>query len=304
MFFGIVIWSLVGQKYNIAMSVVTFPEIRCRERILPLGPSVLIMGILNVTPDSFSDGGRFVDPVAAVDQAQKMIAEGADIIDIGGESTRPGVSYINEEEEIVRIRPIVEALGKRTDIPLSIDTRKAAVAQVALDLGVAIVNDVSALQDDSRMAQVIEESGAGVVLMHRQGHSATMQDAPHYEDVVEEVKSFLAKRVALAQSMGIPSDRIIVDPGIGFGKTCKHNFKILANLGEFLEINQPLLVGLSRKGFIGELTGKPVAEREMGNAAAIAIAVWQGTHILRVHDVGAMKDAIRVAQALRNSCDK
>ena len=286
------------------MSVVTFPEIRCRERILPLGPSVLIMGILNVTPDSFSDGGRFVDPVAAVDQAQKMIAEGADIIDIGGESTRPGVSYINEEEEIVRIRPIVEALGKRTDIPLSIDTRKAAVAQVALDLGVAIVNDVSALQDDSRMAQVIEESGAGVVLMHRQGHSATMQDAPHYEDVVEEVKSFLAKRVALAQSMGIPSDRIIVDPGIGFGKTCKHNFKILANLGEFLEINQPLLVGLSRKGFIGELTGKPVAEREMGNAAAIAIAVWQGTHILRVHDVGAMKDAIRVAQALRNSCDK
>ena len=304
MFFGIVIWSLVGQKYNIAMSVVTFPEIRCRERILPLGPSVLIMGILNVTPDSFSDGGRFVDPVAAVDQAQKMIAEGADIIDIGGESTRPGVSYINEEEEIVRIRPIVEALGKRTDIPLSIDTRKAAVAQVALDLGVAIVNDVSALQDDSRMAQVIEESGAGVVLMHRQGHSATMQDAPHYEDVVEEVKSFLAKRVALAQSMGIPSDHIIVDPGIGFGKTCKHNFRILANLGEFLELNQPLLVGLSRKGFIGELTGKPVAEREMGNAAAIAIAVWQGTHILRVHDVGAMKDAIRVAQALRNSCDK
>jgi dihydropteroate synthase len=262
------------------------------------------MGILNVTPDSFSDGGRFVDPVAAVDQAQKMIAEGADIIDIGGESTRPGVPYINEEEEIVRIRPIVEALGKRTDIPLSIDTRKAAVAQVALDLGVAIVNDVSALQDDSRMAQVIEESGAGVVLMHRQGHSATMQDAPHYEDVVEEVKSFLAKRVALAQSMGIPSDRIIVDPGIGFGKTCKHNFRILANLGEFLELNQPLLVGLSRKGFIGELTGKPVAEREMGNAAAIAIAVWQGTHILRVHDVGAMKDAIRVAQALRNSCDK
>ncbi len=304
MFFGIVIWSLVGQKYNIAMSVVTFPEIRCRERILPLGPSVLIMGILNVTPDSFSDGGRFVDPVAAVDQAQKMIAEGADIIDIGGESTRPGVPYINEEEEIVRIRPIVEALGKRTDIPLSIDTRKAAVAQVALDLGVAIVNDVSALQDDSRMAQVIEESGAGVVLMHRQGHSATMQDAPHYEDVVEEVKNFLAKRVALAQSMGIPSDRIIVDPGIGFGKTCKHNFRILANLGEFLELNQPLLVGLSRKGFIGELTGKPVAEREMGNAAAIAIAVWQGTHILRVHDVGAMKDAIRVAQALRNSCDK
>ncbi len=262
------------------------------------------MGILNVTPDSFSDGGRFVDPVAALDQAQKMIAEGADIIDIGGESTRPGLSYIDEKEEIERIRPVVEALGKRTDIPLSIDTRKAAVAQVALDLGVAIVNDVSALQDDSRMAQVIEESGAGVVLMHRQGHSATMQDVPHYEDVVEEVKSFLAKRVALAQSKGIPSDHIIVDPGIGFGKTCNHNLRILANIGEFIKLKQPLMIGLSRKGFIGELTGKLVSEREMGNAAAVAMVVWQGAHILRVHDVAAMKDAIRVAQALRNSCDK
>ncbi len=286
------------------MSIVAFPEIRCREKILPLGSRVLIMGILNVTPDSFSDGGRFVDPIAAVDQAQRMIGEGADIIDIGGESTRPGTSYVNEEEEIARIRPIVEALGKRTDIPLSIDTRKAAVAQVALDLGVAIVNDVSALQDDSRMVQVIEESGAGVVLMHRQGHSATMQDAPHYEDVVGEVKSFLAERVALAQSRGIPPDHIIIDPGIGFGKTCNQNLKILAQLGEIVKLNQPLMVGLSRKGFIGELTGKPVAEREMGNAAAMAMAVWQGAHILRVHDVASMKDSIRVAQALRNSCDK
>lgn len=286
------------------MSIVAFPEIRCREKILPLGSRVLIMGILNVTPDSFSDGGRFVDPIAAVDQAQKMIGEGADIIDIGGESTRPGTSYVNEKEEIARIRPIVEALGKRTNIPLSIDTRKAAVAQVALDLGVAIVNDVSALQDDSRMVQVIQESGAGVVLMHRQGHSATMQDAPHYEDVVREVKSFLAERVALAQSKGIPPDHIIIDPGIGFGKTCNQNLKILAQLGEIVKLNQPLMVGLSRKGFIGELTGKPVAEREMGNAAAMAMAVWQGAHILRVHDVAAMKDSIRVAQALRNSCDK
>ena len=286
------------------MTVVAFPEIRCRGKTLPLGSRVLIMGILNVTPDSFSDGGRYVDPIAAVDQAQKMIAEGADIIDIGGESTRPGVSYIDEKEEIARIRPMVEALGKRTDIPLSIDTRKAAVAQVALDLGVAIVNDVSALQDDSRMAQVIEESGAGVVLMHRQGHSATMQEAPHYEDVVGEVKSFLAQRVVLAQSMGIPSDHIMVDPGIGFGKTCNHNLRILANIDEILKLNQPLMIGLSRKGFIGELTGKPVAEREIGNAAAMAMVVWQGAHILRVHDVAAMKDAIRVAQALRNSCDK
>ena len=286
------------------MSVVAFPEIRCREKTLPLGSKVLIMGILNVTPDSFSDGGRFLDPVLAVDQAQKMIAEGTDIIDIGGESTRPGASYVSEEEEIARIRPIVEALGKCTDVPLSIDTQKASVAQVALDCGASIVNDVSALQDDCRMAQVVQESGAGVVLMHRQGSSATMQEAPQYKDVVGEVKSFLSKRVALARSMGISPDRIIIDPGIGFGKTCYHNLKILANIGEFLQLEQPLMIGLSRKAFIGELTGKPVTEREMGNAAAIATAVWQGAHILRVHDVAAMKDAIRVAQALRNSCDK
>jgi dihydropteroate synthase len=292
----------IGQKNS--MSVVAFPEIRCREKTLPLGSKVLIMGILNVTPDSFSDGGRFLDPVLAVDQAQKMIAEGTDIIDIGGESTRPGASYVSEEEEITRIRPIVEALGKCTDVPLSIDTQKASVAQVALDCGASIVNDVSALQDDCRMAQVVQESGAGVVLMHRQGSSATMQEAPQYKDVVGEVKSFLSKRVALARSMGISPDRIIIDPGIGFGKTCYHNLKILANIGEFLQLEQPLMIGLSRKAFIGELTGKPVTEREMGNAAAIATAVWQGAHILRVHDVAAMKDAIRVAQALRNSCDK
>jgi dihydropteroate synthase len=292
----------IGQKNS--MSVVAFPEIRCREKTLPLGSKVLIMGILNVTPDSFSDGGRFLDPVLAVDQAQKMIAEGTDIIDIGGESTRPGASYVSEEEEIARIRPIVEALGKGTDVPLSIDTQKASVAQVALDCGASIVNDVSALQDDCRMAQVVQESGAGVVLMHRQGSSATMQEAPQYKDVVGEVKSFLSERVALARSMGISPDRIIIDPGIGFGKTCYHNLKILANIGEFLQLEQPLMIGLSRKAFIGELTGKPVTEREMGNAAAIATAVWQGAHILRVHDVAAMKDAIRVAQALRNSCDK
>ncbi len=286
------------------MSVISFPELRCREKILPLGSNVLIMGILNVTPDSFSDGGRFADPEIAVDQAQKMIAEGADIIDIGGESTRPGVPYVDEDEEIERIRPIVEALGKRTDIPLSIDTRKAAIAQVALDFGAAIVNDVSAMQDDSRMAQVVQESGAGVVLMHRQGHSATMQEAPYYTDVVHDVKIFLSERVTWAQSMGIQPDRIIVDPGIGFGKTCSHNLKILANLGKCLQLDQPLMVGVSRKAFIGELTGKPVTEREMGNAAAMAMAVWQGVSILRVHDVAATKDVIRVAQALRNSCDK
>jgi dihydropteroate synthase len=262
------------------------------------------MGVLNVTPDSFSDGGKFFDTGVAIEWAQQMIADGADVIDIGGESTRPGASYVGEDEEIKRIRPILTVLGKHTNIPLSIDTRKAAVAQMALDLGAVMVNDVSALQDDPRMAQLVQESNAGVVLMHRQGHSVTMQKAPHYDDVVGEIKAFLAERVSMARSMGIPADHIIVDPGIGFGKTLNHNLKILANIGEFLQLGQPVLIGLSRKGFIGELTGKPVGEREMGNAAALTAAVWQGAHILRVHDVGAMNDAIRVAQALRNSCDK
>jgi dihydropteroate synthase len=262
------------------------------------------MGILNVTPDSFSDGGQFIDPGAALERAQQMIEEGADLIDIGGESTKPGVPYVSEEEEIKRIRPILTVLGKRTTIPLSIDTRKAAVARMALDLGAVMVNDVSALQDDPCMAQLVRESEAGVVLMHRQGHSATMQKAPYYDDVVGEIKTFLAQRVVMAQSMGISADQIIVDPGIGFGKTLDHNLKILANIGEFLQLGQPVLIGLSRKAFIGELTGKSVREREIGNAAALTTAVWQGAHILRVHDVGAMNDAIRVAQALRNSCDK
>jgi dihydropteroate synthase len=282
----------------------SFQEIRCREKSLLFGSKVLIMGVLNVTPDSFSDGGRFFDPGTAIERAQRMIAEGADLIDIGGESTRPGAPYVSEEEEIKRISPIIAVLGKHTNIPLSIDTRKAAVAQVALDLGAVMVNDVSALQDDPRMAQLVQESNAGVVLMHRQGHSFTMQNAPHYDDVVGEIKAFLAERVSMAQSMGIPADHIIVDPGIGFGKTLNHNLKILANIEAFLQLGQPVLIGLSRKAFIGELTGKAVGGREMGNAAALAAVVWQGAHILRVHDVGAMNDAIRVAQALRLSCDK
>ena len=286
------------------MPVMTFQEIRCREKVLPLGSKVLIMGILNVTPDSFSDGGRFLDPKIAVDRVQQMVAEGADIIDIGGESTKPGAVYVSEEEEIERIHPILKELGTCTEIPLSIDTRKASVAEVALDCGASIVNDVSALRDDSRMGQVVQQSGAGVVLMHRQGNSVTMQTAPHYTDVIDEVKGFLSSRISMARSMGISPDRIIIDPGLGFGKTCQHNFHMLANVGEFLKLKQPLMIGLSRKSFIGEVTDKPVAERELGNAAAVAIAVWQGAQILRVHDVAAMKDAIRVAQALRDSCDK
>ncbi len=286
------------------MLVGTLPEIQCREKTLSFGAKALIMGILNVTPDSFSDGARFLDSTLAVDQAQKMVAEGADIIDVGGESTKPGTNYVSEEEEIFRVRPVLEALGKCVSVPISIDTRKASVAQMALDCGASIVNDVSALRDDPSMAQVVRESGAAVVLMHRLGHSVSMQQAPSYENVVGEVKCFLSERIGVARSLGISADRIIIDPGVGFGKTVQHNLQILSHIGHFLELKQPLMIGLSRKAFIGEITGRAVGEREMGNAAAIATAVWQGAHLFRVHDVAAMKDVIHVAQALRNSCDK
>ncbi|GJL68482.1 MAG: dihydropteroate synthase [Nitrospirales bacterium] len=262
------------------------------------------MGILNVTPDSFSEDGRSLNIGGAIERAQQMIAEGVDLIDIGGESTRPGAAYVDEDVEIKRIFPILTMLRKLTNIPLSIDTRKAAVARRALDLGADIINDVSALQDDPRMAQLIQEYGAGVVLMHRQGHSVNMQHAPQYKDVVGEIKNFLSERVSMAQSMGIPADHILVDPGIGFGKTLNHNLEILRNIGEFLPLGQPILIGVSRKAFLGTLTGRPVGEREFGNAVAVAAAVWQGAHIVRVHEVGAMHDAILVAQALQNSCDK
>ncbi|GJL58173.1 MAG: dihydropteroate synthase [Nitrospirales bacterium] len=262
------------------------------------------MGILNVTPDSFSEDGHCLNPETAIARAQQMVAEGADLIDIGGESTRPGASYVDKDEEIERITPILTRLRKLTNIPISIDTRKAAVARAALDLGADIINDVSALQDDPRMAQLIRESGAGVVLMHRQGHSRNMQQAPQYKDVVGEIKDFLSERVSMARSMGIPADHIIVDPGIGFGKTLNHNLEILGNLGEFLPLGYPILIGVSRKAFIGTITGKPVGKREFGNAVAVATAVWQGAHMVRVHEVGAMHDAIKVAQALQNMCDK
>ncbi len=293
----------MGMK-SVAVPKSAFPAIRCREKTIPIGSNVLIMGILNVTPDSFSDGGRCLNSEAAIERAQQMIAEGADLIDIGGESTRPGASYVDENEEIKRISPILTVLRKLTNIALSIDTRKAGVARRALDLGADIINDVSALQDDPRMAQLIQESGAGVVLMHRQGHSVNMQHAPQYKDVVGEIKDFLSERVSMAKSMGIPADHIMVDPGIGFGKTLNHNLEILCNIGELLTLGQPILIGVSRKAFIGTLTGKPVGEREFGNAVAVAAAVWQGAHIVRVHEVGAMHDAIKVAQALQNSCDK
>ncbi len=260
---------------------------------------VLIMGILNVTPDSFSDGGRFLSPDAAVKRALIMEKEGADIIDVGGESSRPGAEPVPVEEELRRVIPVLERLRGKLRIPISIDTTKAEVAEAALRAGASIVNDISALRFDPAMASVVAEFGAGLVLMHMLGTPKTMQQAPHYEDVVREVREFLAERALYAQSQGIPREAIAVDPGIGFGKTVEHNLELLRRLPELVELGFPVLVGPSRKSFIGAILGLGVEERLEGTLAACAVAVVRGADILRVHDVREVRRAADLALHLR-----
>ena len=260
---------------------------------------VLIMGILNVTPDSFSDGGRFLSPDAAVKRALIMEKEGADIIDVGGESSRPGAEPVPVEEELRRVIPVLERLRGKLRIPISIDTTKAEVAEAALRAGASIVNDISALRFDPAMAFVVAEFGAGLVLMHMLGTPKTMQQAPHYEDVVREVREFLAERALYAQSQGIPREAIAVDPGIGFGKTVEHNLELLRRLPELVELGFPVLVGPSRKSFIGAILGLGVEERLEGTLAACAVAVVRGADILRVHDVREVRRAADLALHLR-----
>jgi dihydropteroate synthase len=256
------------------------------------------MGVLNVTPDSFSDGGLHVDPDRAVAHALTMIEEGADFIDIGGESTRPGSDPVPAEEELRRVLPVIRELAKRTDAPLSIDTYKSEVAEAALDAGAVIVNDISAMTMDARMAEVVARRRASVVLMHMRGTPKTMQANPHYDDVVAEVKLFLRQQVEHAQRVGI--EQIIIDPGIGFGKTLEHNLTLMRELHAFNELGFPVLVGPSRKSFIGTILNLPVEKRLEGTAAAVAACVLRGAHIVRVHDVQAMKRVARVADALRS----
>jgi len=270
-----------------------------RWRDLGLGGRVLIVGILNVTPDSFSDGGRFLSPDAAVERALAMEREGADIIDVGGESSRPGAEPVPVEEELRRVLPVLERLRGKLRIPISIDTTKAEVAEVALRAGASIVNDISALRFDPAMAPVVAEFGAGLVLMHMLGTPKTMQQDPHYEDVVTEVRDFLAERALYAQSQGIPREAIAVDPGVGFGKTVEHNLEILRRLSELAELGFPVLVGPSRKSFIGAVLGLPVEERLEGTLAACAVAVVRGADILRVHDVREVRRAADLALHLR-----
>jgi dihydropteroate synthase len=266
---------------------------------------VLIMGVLNVTPDSFSDGGKFLDVNRAVAHAREMAQAGADIIDVGGESTRPGAASVSEEEELQRVLPVVERLN---DFLVSVDTTKAGVAAKALAAGARIVNDISALRFDPRMVDVVRDAGAGLVLMHMRGTPGTMQQAPHYDDVVAQVRSFLAERVAFAGSRGVKKTQIAVDPGIGFGKTVGHNLQLLARLGELGSLGCPLLVGPSRKSFIGKVLTPPGAgqvrdadERLWGTAATVAWAVAQGAAVVRVHDVAEMRDVVRMVEAVKQA---
>jgi dihydropteroate synthase len=256
-----------------------------------------LMGVVNVTPDSFSDGGLYLDPDAAIAHGRELVAVGAEILDVGGESTRPGAEAVSEEEELRRVVPVIRGL-RDLDCDLSVDTSKAPVAAAALDAGAAIVNDVTALRGDPGMAALCAERGATVVLMHMLGDPRTMQDDPRYEDVVAEVGEFLAERLEAATAAGIAEERIWLDPGIGFGKTAEHNMELLRRLGELRELGRPLVIGTSRKSFIGRLDGSAAGERLGGTIASSVLAAVEGAEVLRVHDVAEVRQALTVATAI------
>lgn len=272
---------------------------QCRTHRFEIGPRPLVMGIVNVTPDSFSDGGRYLDPAAAVEHGLKLASEGADILDVGGESTRPGSEPVPAEEEIRRVLPVVRELAKRTPVPISVDTMKAAVARACLDAGAIIVNDVAGLRGDPDMPAACAAAGAGVVVMHMQGTPATMQADPRYDDVVREVGDFFAERLRTLADAGIPPERVALDPGIGFGKTMAHNLTLLANLREYQRFARPVVLGVSRKGVIGTLVGRDRMERMPGSLAVACFAVAANSaQVVRVHDVAAHRDAVVLWEAI------
>jgi dihydropteroate synthase len=257
----------------------------------------VVMGVLNVTPDSFSDGGAYPDLQAVLDRGRQMVAEGAAIVDVGGESTRPGSLGVDAMEEMRRVLPVIEALASELAIPLSIDTRKPEVMRAAIKAGASMVNDVGALRESGAL-ETVARSTVAVCLMHMQGEPATMQQAPTYDNVVAEVREFLETRVAACRGVGIASDRLVIDPGFGFGKTLAHNLQLLDRLAGLRCGDLPLLVGLSRKGMIGALTGRPTGERLAGSLALATLAVGRGASIIRAHDVAETVDAVRVAAAV------
>jgi dihydropteroate synthase len=282
------------QTQNFNKNIVEWPSGR-----LDFSAGCVVMGVLNVTPDSFSDGGQFFDSGRAVERGLQMAADGAAIIDVGGESTRPGSASVSDDEQIERVVPVIKALCKKIDVPISIDTYKLEVAKAALEAGAAMINDITALSDE-RMAELAAEHDVPVVLMHMQGTPATMQIEPKYEDVVSEVLQFLLERAKRAEGFGIAKNMIFIDPGIGFGKTLEHNLLLLRDMNKFVVAGYRVLVGTSRKSFIGKLIGreKP-SERIFGTAATVALCVAAGISIVRVHDVAEMVDVVKVANKLK-----
>lgn len=281
--------------------------LNCPKQVLSLGPHTTVMGIVNATPDSFSDGGRFNSTEAAIAQAEHLIQAGADIIDIGGESTRPFAAAVSAEDEAARVLPVIENLARRIAVPISIDTTKAAVAEAAVKAGAAIINDISALKLDPRIAEVAAAHEVPVILMHMKGTPRTMQLEPVYDNVVIEVRDFLKHAIDRALAAGIDRSKVIVDPGIGFGKTGRHNLLLIRHLEELADLGVPILVGPSRKRFIRDLVKAPAQEDlapddpavETGTQAAVAAAIMNGAHIVRVHDVANTKAMVKVLDAIR-----
>ena len=270
----------------------------CRGKTLALGGRTHVMGILNVTPDSFSDGGCYLDVQRAVAHTKLMVEAGATLVDIGGESSRPGASPVSVDEELARVIPVIRAIVDTVDVLISVDTYKAEVARQALKTGAHLVNDITALHCDTAMASVVASMEAGLILMHMKGTPRTMQQSPQYDDVVSEVCTSLQESIEIAEAQGVAAERIIIDPGIGFGKTTEHNLELLKRLAEFRALNKPLLVGTSRKSFIGNVLGLPVTERVEGTAATVCWAIAHGADIVRVHDVNANVRAALMTDAL------
>jgi dihydropteroate synthase len=260
-----------------------------------------IMGILNVTPDSFSDGGMFFQREEAIARGELLAAQGADLLDIGGESARPFAEPVSPQEEIRRIVPVIEALSQRISIPISVDTWKAEVARAALDAGAAMVNDISGLGLDPRLGEVAATYGVPLILMHMQGTPRDMQANPNYHHLLEDIHGFFQDRVRRAGAFGLPRDRILIDPGIGFGKLMHHNLTLIRRLDVFQDLDLPIVLGTSRKSFIGKITQQESLDRDWGTAATLAIGAWQGAHLMRVHNVAAAKQVLAMTDALREA---
>jgi len=289
---------LAGKPHNRPVSAIGDLIFRARRFEFVFPRPALVMGVVNVTPDSFSDGGQFLDPGAAVAHALKLVAQGAEILDIGGESTRPGAAPVGETEELRRVLPVIEQLASRVKIPLSIDTMKPAVARAALQAGASMVNDVAANRKDEAMWRLVAEFQAGYICMHAQGTPQTMQQNPVYADVVREIGGFFQDRLRRLNACGVAADRVVFDVGIGFGKTVEHNLQLLANLRSFTTLARPLLVGVSRKSFIGKLLGANLNERLPASLACACLAVASGAQIVRTHDVAETVQAVRMTEAV------